>query len=274
MPIAPWWPCCGQCPSPDPPGNTPLSSSPLGKGSLRWDSLWRSALDLVSLPRCLCCGAGCEPLTAGPQVSSAALAICATCLDELALPEGGIQGDEPLLWCAAAVYSGPWRDLLLRQRPQPQPALIAALALQLQRCCASVLPGSLLVPIPSWKRRGNPLPSLLAAGLVRASGGTAALAPQLLWRSRPSVGQHHLGRVMRVSNLQGAFAALPAAASHRRPVWLVDDILTTGSTAMAAAQALQEAGHGVQGVLTLARTRRGGTRCDLRSAGRYGDGPG
>ncbi|MEY4359289.1 MAG: hypothetical protein RLZZ631_775 [Cyanobacteriota bacterium] len=239
-----------------------------------WQALWCNALDLVSVQRCRCCGGACdaEPPTTSP--GQRRLAICSTCLAELALPEGGLQGDQPLLWCAAAAYAGPWRDLLLRQRPSPDPGLIAALAICLARCCAGVLPGALLVPIPSWKRRGNPLPALLAAGLAQASGGAACVAPQLLWRSRPCLGQHHLGRTMRARNLEGAFAALPALASAGRPVWLVDDILTTGSTALAAAQALQDAGHAVQGLLSLARTRWSGGRRDLRSAGRHGDGPG
>ena len=41
---------------------------------------------------------------------------------------------------------------------------------------------------------------------------------------------------------------------RQRPLWLVDDILTTGSTALAAAEALHCAGWAVQGVLALART--------------------
>lgn len=231
---------------------------------MNWRTLWCGALDLVSVRRCLGCGGDCERSPA----------LCATCLGNLALEEGGLQGDEPLLWCAAAAYGGPFRALLLRQRSRPNAPLLAALAICLQRCCAGVLPGALLVPIPSWKRRGNPLPALVAAGLVQASQGAAALAPQLLWRSRPCVGQHHLGRSLRARNLAGAFAALPAPASAGRPVWLVDDILTTGSTALAAAQALQSQGHAVQGLLTLARTRLGASRRDLGSAGRHGDGPG
>ena len=59
-------------------------------------------------------------------------------------------------------------------------------------------------------------------------------------------------------------AVLEAMADHRAfpmdkqgahgSVWLVDDILTTGSTALAARQALQEAGHRVAGLICLGRT--------------------
>ena len=167
-----------------------------------------------------------------------------------------MQGDQPLLWCVAAPYGGALRALLLRQRSRPQPRLIRGLAACLQACCSQVLPGALLVPIPSWKRAGNPLPLLLAEGLAQASAGQAQLAAQLLRRTRPTVGQHHLGRALRSRNLLDAFAATARARATGRlaPLWLVDDILTTGSTALAAAQALQRAGYAVQGVLALART--------------------
>jgi predicted amidophosphoribosyltransferase len=215
-----------------------------------WQTLWRGALTLLSAPRCPRCSGDAE----------ADDGFCLACLQDLALPLGGLQGDAPLLWCALAPYGGALRTLLLRQRPQPDPAVITALATQLHGCCASVLPGALLVPIPSWKRCGNPLPLRLAGALVQAGGGCATLAPELLQRTRPTVGQHHLGRGQRLSNLRQAFAAPspqgPARGwwRQRRPLWLVDDILTTGSTALAAAQALQAAGWAVQGVLAIART--------------------
>ena len=37
-------------------------------------------------------------------------------------------------------------------------------------------------------------------------------------------------------------------------IWLVDDILTTGGTALAARQALLDAGHQVCGLICLGRT--------------------
>ena len=211
--------------------------------------LWRGALALISAPRCPLCGAA---LSEPPAATLDPAQLCGGCLKELALPDGGLQGDEPLLWCAAAPYDGALRRLLLRQRPRPEPAVIGALAAELYRCCSTVLPGALLVPIPSWKRCGNPLPQLLAEALARRAGASAAVAPQLLQRRRPTLGQHHLNRDLRQRNQQGAFAC--AAPLGQRPVWLVDDILTTGATAAAAAAALQAGGHGLQGVLTLART--------------------
>ena len=214
-----------------------------------WSSVLRQTLDLISAARCRVCSA--------PMQSSVA-DFCDRCREQLALPEGGLQGDQPLLWCALAPYAGPLRALLLRQRPTADKAVIKALSLRLYRCCASVLPGALVVPVPSWKRAGNPLPLMVAQALVAASGGRAQLAPALLWRTRPTVGQHHLGRTLRARNLQKAFEGLPCRDLVPQPLWLVDDILTTGATACAAAEALAAAGYAVQGLLALARTPTAG----------------
>jgi len=169
MPTAPSWRCCGPCPRPEGnAGGQRLGGSPV---IAALPSLWRGLLALISDPSCpLCAGAvAAEAVVTAPGPAPPAQ-LCGACLRRLALPEGGLQGDEPLLWCAAAPYDGALRQLLLRQRPRPEPPLIAALALEWHRCCRQVLPGALLVPIPSWKRRGNPLPLLLAQALARWAG--------------------------------------------------------------------------------------------------------
>ena len=79
----------------------------------------------------------------------------------------------------------------------------------------------------------------------------------LLQRTRAGLSQHHLNRSMRMHNLEGAFHAAPARHTSTEPktsVWLVDDILTTGATALAAQKALNEAGHSVRGIICLGRT--------------------
>ena len=92
---------------------------------------------------------------------------------------------------------------------------------------------------------GHPPLDLIATTLGQAR-------TDLLQRTRASAGQHHLNRQQRLSNLSGAFrvnARLPAME-----LWLVDDILTTGGTALAAKQALLDGGHRVRGLICLGRT--------------------
>jgi predicted amidophosphoribosyltransferase len=172
-------------------------------------------------------------------------------------------GVDPLPWWGAGRYGGGLRHLLLDLRRRPRIEAVAALARGTRRALArSVDPQQLrtgcerplLVPIPSWKRRANPLPPLFCSALER--GGDLRRL-DLLERSRPVLGQHHLGRNLRIANQAGAFRCLrppgPGEA-RRRPVLIVDDILTTGATATSAARCLAAAGWRVEGVLCLART--------------------
>ena len=77
----------------------------------------------------------------------------------------------------------------------------------------------------------------------------------LLHHTRDGLSQHHLNRRQRQTNLIGAFQAFPMdKQGAHSSVWLVDDILTTGSTALAARQALEAAGHRVAGLICLGRT--------------------
>lgn len=195
----------------------------------------------------------------------------------LELPGDGLRGDSPLAWWAAGPYAGGLRQRLLQLRQRPDRQGIADLV---EGLCGALHQAfgdhrhrrPVLVAVPSWKRVGNPLPSLLSGCLARQLGWQQQ---QLLRRSRPVLGQHHLGRELRWANQAGAFCSVPL----ERPPWgptppvvLVDDILTTGATAVAAASALQSAGWRPLGMACLARTPWQGR--DLRSASRSGDGPG
>ena len=190
------------------------------------------------------------------------------------LAPDGLKGRTPLCWWAAGLYEGRLRRQLLHLRTNPKGPLVGAITTHLAAALqAEAWPQRpLLVPIPSWKRQANPLPGLLGRALTWQLGWR--LAP-LLQRSRPVLGQHHLGREMRWTNQAGAFRCTAPDGGRpapRPPVLLIDDILTTGATACAAAAALEEQGWPVAGMVCLARTPW--QRRDLRSAGRHGGGPG
>ena len=173
---------------------------------------------------------------------------CDRCKANYQLPEKGLRGLSPLRWHALGPYDGAFRRLLLKLKNRGEAKrAIPALAALLQR---QVPPAKdvQLVPIPSWKRTEslrNPLPELIAQGLQHP-------VRPLLIRPRAGLSQHRLGRTMRQRNMRQAFAVHDAETD--RPLWLVDDILTTGATAIAARDALMSAGHRVEGLLCLART--------------------
>ena len=193
---------------------------------------------LLIEPRCpICDGPWEKPL---PPTAP-----CTTCLDALALPCQGLKGLLPLPWCALGPYAG---QLLLKLRQPRQGKALAALVQLLSE--RFTLPATaVLVPIPSWKQqRSNPLPQRIALGLGRPTA-------ELLHRTRAGLSQHHLNRRQRQTNLIGAFRAFPMdKQGDHCSVWLVDDSLTTGSTALAAREALEAAGHRVAGLICLART--------------------
>jgi len=76
-----------------------------------------------------------------------------------------------------------------------------------------------------------------------------------LLRVKPTAPQVGLSRAQRAVNLSGAFRVDPARAGlvEGRHVVLIDDVLTTGATANAAARALLKAGAAQVDLLVFAR---------------------
>ncbi|MBS1803564.1 MAG: ComF family protein [Acidobacteria bacterium] len=125
--------------------------------------------------------------------------------------------------------------------------------------------GMLVVPVPlhrsKHKQRGFNQARALAQGAIEALGRShpgwkLTLAPSTLMRLRPTETQAGLTPTQRRKNVRGAFKVSDPEAVRGQNVLLVDDILTTGATARAAAQSLIKAGAASVYVATLARARR------------------
>ena len=125
----------------------------------------------------------------------------------------------------------------------------------------------LVVPVPlhasKYAQRGfNQSRSLARAALriLRKShpAWRLTLASRTLLRQRATESQAGLTPRQRRINVRGAFAVSDPARVTAQHVLIVDDILTTGATARAAARALVEAGAASVWVATLARAQRVG----------------
>lgn len=116
-----------------------------------------------------------------------------------------------------------------------------------------------LCPVPSSRaavrQRGHDhamrLASAAADSLTRR--GVPAVARRLLVPARVVADQSGLTSAQRAANLAGA---LRATGAPRRPVLVVDDVMTTGATLVEAARALRAQGHEVAGAAVVAATVR------------------
>ncbi|QSX79223.1 ComF family protein [Agrilutibacter solisilvae] len=152
---------------------------------------------------------------------------------------------------AACLYASPVDRLLLRFKFHRDLAAGALLAQLMADAFAPLAPVTgvvagampVLVPVPlhraRLRRRGYDQALELARPLSRALG--LPLEEALLTRVRATGPQSELPAVQRRGNLRGAFG-VPAAGRLPAHVVLVDDVMTTGATLQAAAQALRRAG--------------------------------
>lgn len=159
-------------------------------------------------------------------------------------------------------YGGALADALLRLKwrgrddlAAPLGALLApALLGRAGRC-------DVVVPVPLHRRRlrqrGYNQAALLARAALRTAGlrGVLPLRPGLLLRTRADPPARGLGPEGRFLRTVGAFAVPPRArlAVMGQRVLLVDDVVTTGATALGCATALRSAGARSVEVLALLR---------------------
>lgn len=114
-----------------------------------------------------------------------------------------------------------------------------------------------VVPMPlHWLRRwrrGFNQSELLAREIARRCGIPVIRAVR---RRKATASQAGLTNAKRRANVAGAFAAKKGRPLERKRVLLIDDVMTTGATAAACAQAAKRAGASYVALLTLARTDR------------------
>ena len=256
----------------DDASTTTLTSATLA----RW---CRGFLDLLAPPRCAGCEQGREhwdPLVAVASEPSGHVAsiLCPRCRSELTpMPEDrcplcqesaarahhdGNEGHgicdrcrssrSPLASCVAGfAYEGAAETWIHRfkypgsgiRSLQPQAEQVTrSLIRDAAAKCPERIP-RLIIPIPLHPRRlrergFNPA-CVLARALSRSSG--ARLSTRSLVRIRDTPSQTQLGRRERGSNVRGAFRSWPTTLEG--PIWLVDDVVTTGATLREAARALR-----------------------------------
>ena len=126
-----------------------------------------------------------------------------------------------------------------------------------KQACLEANDVDLIVPIPLHRsrryERGYNQSEMLARGVAEMVD--APISCDVLIRWRPTRRQTALKRSSRWDNLQGAFHVRDPRLINGRHVLLIDDVLTTGSTAGAAAKVLRAAGARRVDLVTLAMAR-------------------
>ena len=172
--------------------------------------------------------------------------------------------DPPAYARARAVtrYEDAVRRLVHRLKYEDAPELATAMGRMMARAGAGlVAEAEVVVPVPLhpwrlWRRRFNQAMALArVVAAARELPGEPLPCEPWLARVRRTRAQVGLSRAQRAENLQGAFRvpaeARPLLAGRR--VLLVDDVVTTGATANAAARALMRGGARAVDVLAFAR---------------------
>jgi ComF family protein len=155
-------------------------------------------------------------------------------------------------------YDGLLRDAILRIKHANAEALADAIAkIWVGRISdkLAALNIQLVVPVPLhwWRRWCRGCNQCDAVARVFADDLRVPFMSHCLRRRRATAMQTRLTTTARRDNVRGAFVARPGSALAGKTVLLVDDVMTTGSTAHEAAKALHRAGAARVVVAVLAR---------------------
>lgn len=231
--------------------------------SLQLQRAAAGALDFLFPTRCAACDAPGESPFCGICADTllpvpAGCPLCGAPADEALLPAlrprrcGHCREKPPRFALASApfLHGGALAEAIHRLKYEHREDLAAPLGLLFGGC--AVPRADLLAPIPlhplRLRERGYDQAALLARAASRRFRLPVASLLRRVRATGPQVGRD---RRARERNLRGAFAPSRDLTGVR--VCLVDDVLTTGATASAAAEALLSAGAARVEVCTLAR---------------------
>ncbi|MDE2662947.1 MAG: ComF family protein [Gemmatimonadota bacterium] len=210
-------------------------------------ALCRSRLPRLANPRCPRCAQGLGNLAA----AAGELVRCGTCEE---WPEILVAADAPFAFeglaarTVRALKYDRWRSLAPWMAARMAPGA-EAMASRL----GEVAPW--LIPVPLTPARQRERGFNQAGELARALAelGVGSLGPFL---DRRPGGSRQAGvrGALRRANVQGRFRLCAGLPEERRSAIIVDDVLTTGATAIACAETLAEAGFRSVATVSFART--------------------
>ncbi|MDP2314152.1 MAG: phosphoribosyltransferase family protein [Pseudomonadota bacterium] len=211
-------------------------------------------LEVVSclgIDRCVAC-ASCPPVAARGALDGH---LCHTCLDGIpdrlqrlpVLPPGITSG-----WYLGS-YAGPVGAMVRAGKYEGNEAILWALGRHCGRHLdVNAVDSVVAVPSSPWRRLVRGInPADLLAYPVAAHQGIPLFHPLVRRRAQS---QARVGRVLRAGNARGAYRVTCPVQGR---VLLVDDVVTTGSTARACAEELLAAGADEVHLLVIAASPGG-----------------
>ncbi|NUR70751.1 MAG: ComF family protein [Hamadaea sp.] len=211
---------------------------------------------------------------AGCAVSGVSLrsGVCADCVAAVAAMRPRETRPTPApdglpLCVSLGSYADPLRSMIVNYKDRNRHRLAKPLGALLGAVVAEVAARRpvLLIPVPDTpgaarERHGDHMARLtrIAARRLRAAGTAALIAYPL--KAMPRADSTHLSAADRARTARDAFAVRPArvtglrAVARGRLIFVVDDVLTTGSTLAVISERLAETGVEVAAGVTLAAT--------------------